>query len=199
MPTSVVGLQCPVLVGRPAEELLPDHIWLRSRSRGGQALDPGDGWGAYKVARTHPCLDCGRPCGTRGLRCKNCANRLKVPAMIAARGHQMYGPATVCMEPTCLRPVVARGWCDLHWRRGRAHGDPGWEVPSAEQRFWSKVQPVGSGCWERRADLDQRGYGWFRFDGRQGRRVAAHRWAYEQLIGPLAGRNYTTAAVIPVA
>lgn len=49
-------------------------------------------------------------------------------------------------------------------------------------RFWSKV-PIGAeGCWEWKAGLSPRGYGQF-WD--TGTNRGAHRYAYEQVIGPI--------------
>jgi hypothetical protein len=49
-------------------------------------------------------------------------------------------------------------------------------------QFWTKVQPVDSGCWEwQGAKTD--GYGNIRLGGRAGRNVRAHRLAYELACG----------------
>lgn len=50
----------------------------------------------------------------------------------------------------------------------------------ATERFWSKVDKT-DGCWEWTASLVS-GYGQFRHNGRI---VRAHRFAYEQLVGPV--------------
>ena len=52
---------------------------------------------------------------------------------------------------------------------------------SAEERFWKKVRK-SDGCWEWLAAKNSDGYGQFKVDGRQ---MLAHRWAYEQLVGPI--------------
>ena len=49
-----------------------------------------------------------------------------------------------------------------------------------EERFWSKVRSDDSGCWLWTGHT-RRGYGGFR----DGREVAAHRWAYERCVGPI--------------
>ncbi len=55
--------------------------------------------------------------------------------------------------------------------------------PTANERFWAKVAPAGAlDCWEwigGKAD----GYG--RFSGDERGPMAAHRWSYEQLVGPI--------------
>lgn len=52
-----------------------------------------------------------------------------------------------------------------------------------EERFWSCVEPEpNTGCWLWAGTANRRGYG--RFTGRD-RRMQAHRFAYELLIGPI--------------
>jgi hypothetical protein len=48
-------------------------------------------------------------------------------------------------------------------------------------RFWPKVDKT-DGCWLWTAATNEFGYGIFRIDGRN---VRAHRWAYEDLVGPI--------------
>lgn len=56
-------------------------------------------------------------------------------------------------------------------------------VYTVEQRFWGKVDGGEvAECWEW---LGTRSNGYGRFVGGGGRRVIAHRWAYESLIGPI--------------
>lgn len=52
---------------------------------------------------------------------------------------------------------------------------------SIAERFWSKVEKTAT-CWLWRAARDRDGYGAFRIGHRT---VRAHRWAYEQLVGPI--------------
>jgi hypothetical protein len=51
----------------------------------------------------------------------------------------------------------------------------------AETRFWSKVDASGV-CWEWTAAKLPYGYGFFWYIDRM---VRAHRWAYEDLVGPI--------------
>ena len=51
---------------------------------------------------------------------------------------------------------------------------------TASERFWAKVQK-GEGCWIWTAGNSD-GYGRFYFEGRV---VPAHRWSYEDAIGPI--------------
>lgn len=58
----------------------------------------------------------------------------------------MVADSAVCSIEGCGRPLRARGWCNMHWRRWNIHGDPG--EPTArrtdrEANFWSFVDPNG--------------------------------------------------------
>ena len=58
---------------------------------------------------------------------------------------------------------------------------------TAEERFWAKVDRRGPDeCWIWTAYRDPDGYGQF---GLNGRNVKAHRYAYEQLVGPIPDRR----------
>lgn len=52
----------------------------------------------------------------------------------------------------------------------------------AEQRFWAKIDRHPSGCWLWTDGLDHEGYGRLRVDTST---PAAHRYAYELLVGPI--------------
>lgn len=52
-----------------------------------------------------------------------------------------------------------------------------------EMRFWTKVLPVESGCWEWQAGRNEHGYGLFAT--RRSGRSRAHRVAYERFVGPI--------------
>lgn len=53
---------------------------------------------------------------------------------------------------------------------------PAWD------RFWPKVDATGD-CWEWTASRTRNGYGWFLES--KGKAKVAHRWAYENLVGPI--------------
>ena len=55
---------------------------------------------------------------------------------------------------------------------------------STAKRFWSKVDRSGGpdACWFWHSGLGQDGYGRFTVNGR---RALAHRWVYEQEVGPI--------------
>lgn len=91
-----------------------------------------------------------------------------------------------CSIEGCERGHLARGWCSVHYRRWRKHGDPLTLLLdrslSATERFWSKVDVRGPDeCWLWTAGTSQEGYGQCRF----GKMCAAHRVAYVLLVGPI--------------
>ncbi len=86
--------------------------------------------------------------------------------------------------------VKSRGWCRKHYYRWWNHGDPlvatyDRSSGTSLQRWWSKTQPTEA-CWLWVGSLDRRGYGQFDVivDGIH-RNHRAHRWGYEQLVGPI--------------
>lgn len=99
-------------------------------------------------------------------------------------------PERTCIFDGCRNPRIrARGWCSTHYERWRTLGDPALTHrslrPSAEQRFWVKVQKPdeGDGCWLWSAACDRDGYGVFSPTRRH--QVRAHRYAYELAVGPV--------------
>lgn len=95
----------------------------------------------------------------------------------------------VCEIADCDSTVYSGALCSLHYQRWYRHGDPLYSPPSAEERFWSKVDqttgPVpaslGTRCWIWTASKVEDGYGRFW----SGKNLAAHRVAYEWLVGPI--------------
>lgn len=89
-----------------------------------------------------------------------------------------------CAFPGCDRPYYALGYCNLHWRRQRANGDPG-KVRVIRndplRRFWSYVNKT-PGCWLWTGKVEDSGYGRF-WTGE--RTDMAHRYAYTLLVGPI--------------
>lgn len=99
--------------------------------------------------------------------------------------------ARSCSE--CDRPLMARGYCMMHYKRYRKSGvlkkiDP--EV-AAEERIWSRVDKQGpapdswpelGSCWLWTGTINVDGYGKvsFRLPCR-----LAHRVVYERLVGPI--------------
>lgn len=107
-------------------------------------------------------------------------------------------PNPICAIPDCSRPTKARNYCALHYRRLRTNGDP-LKVLSAHEvrqyvrrpeseRFWEKVEKTAT-CWLWTGAISGRtGYGSFclspAFVGDR-RLIGAHRWAYENTVGPV--------------
>jgi hypothetical protein len=99
-----------------------------------------------------------------------------------------------CPVEGCELSQYAKGFCVVHYARWKKWGDPqityGHHLPT-EQRFWSKVnkrgpmppQSVAPGlCWEWTGAKTTGGYGQFWV---KPRKVVAHRFAYEQLVGKI--------------
>lgn len=84
--------------------------------------------------------------------------------------------------------MSSRGWCNSHYKRWCRHGDPlgGRKTRrlsgTPTERFWPKVDKT-DGCWLWTAALSDGGYGVFGIGGR--RVVHAHRFAYQQRVGPI--------------
>lgn len=85
----------------------------------------------------------------------------------------------------CTSPRRARGWCNKHYRRWKATGDPlkaAWERGDHAANFWAKAHRASEeDCWPWRGFVSPDGYGVFVWPG--GR--LAHRFAYELLVGPI--------------
>jgi hypothetical protein len=92
---------------------------------------------------------------------------------------------STCNVDDCDRPAETRGMCGMHYKRAR-RGAPLQAPPlneAPEIRFWRKVDRRGSSeCWPWLADKHGPGYGKFKVGGR---RVLAHRFAYELVVGPI--------------
>ena len=90
----------------------------------------------------------------------------------------------ICSVDGCSRTFHARGMCDVHYRRWKRHGDTTalirYNTGTAEQRFWAKVEKTDN-CWNWIAGTVT-GYG---LHSAGGKRVLAHRFAYELLVGAI--------------
>lgn len=98
---------------------------------------------------------------------------------------------TQCTILGCIKPRRAMGWCQMHYRRWRRHGDP--RVTLTPQlvtghrpwAFWSKVK-FTEACWVWAGSTQRLGYGNFGVKFKSGWRIVpAHRWAYEFCVGPI--------------
>lgn len=88
-----------------------------------------------------------------------------------------------CTIPGCAKPIYVKrdGLCTGHYKRKRL-GKP-MHPKSTDERFWEKVTESPTGCWEWQANRGPLGHGLFALT--TDRPVAAHRYAYERLIGPI--------------
>lgn len=88
-----------------------------------------------------------------------------------------------CEAAGCAKKKYCKGWCRTHYDRmlrlGRLDLPP---APSAEERFWVKVDKSGD-CWDWTAHTTQGGYGVFGADGR--RLEYAHRYSFMLASGPI--------------
>jgi hypothetical protein len=87
-----------------------------------------------------------------------------------------------CSVAGCIRPLLAKGLCNLHYKRVRR--GVGIQGITPERRFFSRIaRETPGGCWEwDRPRKD--GYGQFAA-GNNRVSVPAHRWSYEFLVGPV--------------
>lgn len=79
-----------------------------------------------------------------------------------------------CDVHDCPNPVVARGYCDNHYRRWKRYGDPLGVKATVVDRFWQRVQITNS-CWLWTGTKTDAGYGYLIV----GKRVRAHRFSWE--------------------
>lgn len=86
----------------------------------------------------------------------------------------------LCSIDDCGKEHMARGYCNLHWKRWRRYGD----ADKNPKDFWTYVT-TGSGCWVWHGSMTNKGYGVY-----QSNRVrrTAHRIAFETFYGPIPGR-----------
>lgn len=94
-----------------------------------------------------------------------------------------------CSVEGCQGRFHSAGFCSVHAHRNRRYGDPLAGGPplakypgeTLEERFWARVDPSGV-CWEWQG---QRVKGYGRLWTPEKPVVPAHRWAYENLVGPI--------------
>lgn len=95
---------------------------------------------------------------------------------------------TTCSVAGCGMAAKRRGWCIKHYTRVIRYGSTDGFRPRATvtERFWAKVDKT-NGCWSWTGAKDRLGYG--RFNAGDSRAnsiyVKPHRFAYEQLVGPI--------------
>lgn len=93
-----------------------------------------------------------------------------------------------CTYKGCDGVTRTRGYCAKHYTRLIRYGSPdGFKRrPTKRELFWAKVHKTDS-CWLWTATDDGHGYGHFQAgtNRHNARSVKAHRWAYEDLVGPI--------------
>ena len=93
---------------------------------------------------------------------------------------------TTCTIGDCEKPSRTRSWCNMHYQRWLKHGDPlgGSErFATPEEAFLARTEPLlWSGCIIWTGALDRGGYGMLHANGRT---VPTHRYAWEQINGPI--------------
>lgn len=98
-----------------------------------------------------------------------------------------------CTAEGCESVVLARGFCNKHYKQRRLAAGGSFSRPSIEERFLRRIdkngpiaihEPALGRCWVWTGPLFD-GYGRIKIGGRNGRHVGAHRWAYEHWVGPV--------------
>lgn len=101
-------------------------------------------------------------------------------------GRQVRSWAGVaCSVDGCRSSASSRGWCNKHYLRWWQYGDPLvelWSERPHSDRFWALVSVDTDPCWMWNGAKSQTGYGRFRCEGRT---LQAHRFAYEDKVGPI--------------
>ena len=88
-----------------------------------------------------------------------------------------------CSVMHCTDTPEAKGWCNLHYLRAyRSGGDPLATPPELAERLWRQFRITEAGCWEWTHSLNRYGYGLVHA---YGKRMLAHRFAYELLVEPI--------------
>lgn len=125
--------------------------------------------------------------------------RIAIDRNWQAREGGMLCRIRICDVDWCEAPHEARGYCRIHYRRFRDHGDPeGGSVyhnakystkahdrKTLERRFWRKVHfEPNSGCWLYSGGENGHGYCSIKLP-HCGRRIYVHRLSYEMHKGAI--------------
>lgn len=95
--------------------------------------------------------------------------------------------AKICAVDGCVKPRIARGWCQAHWARWKRHGSPLVGGPlgasKGESLRWlsARTGHVGDECLPWPFGRTGSGYGALEIDGRA---ISAHRWMCAEVYGP---------------
>ena len=92
--------------------------------------------------------------------------------------------ALKCQSYGCDRYADKRGYCEMHYMRLYRSGQISKRTNA--DRFWALVDKSGE-CWEWTGGLRGGGYGLFKLQSPEGKRVSigAHRFAYAEQFGPI--------------
>lgn len=128
--------------------------------------------------------------------CRNCGREFTALRSEVLRGHGIlcsracWGGHVTRVCATCGiaftvdQNVVAKGR-GIFCSKACYSSHPGGLTPRDIERFWRQVDKSGA-CWLWTGRLTRQGYGAFYFGGKAARRtIAAHRVAYELMIGPI--------------
>ena len=92
----------------------------------------------------------------------------------------------ICTIEGCERQLryVARGWCNKHYQRWRATGDPLAvdRVLPWPENLLARMEPQPNGCIYFTGCVLDTGYGQVKVDSKD---VGSHRAAYEHFVGPI--------------
>jgi hypothetical protein len=102
-----------------------------------------------------------------------------------------HKPAPTASKPCAFQPcsnarIRKSSLCGSH-KSQKHRGNPLTVIPpkmTQSERFWSKVEKTET-CWNWTAKSKLSGYGIFSTGGRQDPKIVSHRYAYEQLVGPI--------------
>lgn len=111
----------------------------------------------------------------------------KVAAAVSERKRLRRGEARPpCSVEGCDRLATSKGLCPKHYQRQLRHGNTEGILDFGDplERFHKKyVVNAETGCWDWACYLHPKGYGILAIGKK--RKVRAHRFAYEKLVGPI--------------
>lgn len=99
----------------------------------------------------------------------------------------------LCSVDGCTEKHVAKTYCAQHYSRFKRYGDPNtfqriYPRGNEQERFWARVVKSES-CWIWTGRLYRNGYG-NAWNAREKRGQLAHRYAYEDMVGPIPDGMY---------
>jgi len=137
-----------------------------------------------------------KPRTGRGL-CRSCYDRQRNKGTLNQFPPFKYGRGgsptpvlgKVCSIEGCNKQFLARGWCNMHYFRWKAHGDPthlvqrkSFETTANEYLLANSDKPAGSECWVWKRRVTKHGYG--HINPKWGHHQV-HRLAYATWVGSI--------------